>query len=171
MLGRAVAGRGHGHVARLGLGQRDEFRQRLGLHRRVDDEHQRHRAHDGHRREALFHVIGDAAAVQGGVDGMAGQRAHQQGVAVGLRLGDLVRADVAGGARAVLDDHRLAQRARQFLRQHAADHVGRASGRIRDDQADGLVRVRVGRQRRGGNAGTEGQQGKQNGTARPQTQV
>ncbi|MNV70589.1 hypothetical protein D3C71_1635630 [compost metagenome] len=90
---------------------------------------------------------------------MAGQRAHQQGVAVGLRLGDLVGANVARRARAVFHDHGLAQRARQFLRQHAADHIGGAPRRVRHDQADRLVRVGIGGQGRGGHAGTQGQQG------------
>ena len=86
VLGRAVAGRAHGDVARLGLGQGDQLRQAGGLHGWIDHEHQRHGADDGHRREALLDVVGDAAAIQGGIDRMAGQRAHQQGVAVGGAL-------------------------------------------------------------------------------------
>jgi hypothetical protein len=54
--------------------------------------------------------------------------------------------DAATCARLVLDDDGLAQRLREFLGDDAAEDVGEASGRPRDDELDGLRRP-VGRAR------------------------
>jgi hypothetical protein len=76
------------------------------------------------------------AAVEMWIDRDLAVRKQPYRVAVGRRLGDQLGGDVAVRARPVLDDHRLAERLRQLLRQHARRDVGRAAGRDRNDEAD-----------------------------------
>jgi hypothetical protein len=57
-------------------------------------------------------------------------------VTVGLGLGDVFHADIAVGAGAVLDHHRLAQRAGQIVANHARCDIGRTAGRERNDEMD-----------------------------------
>jgi hypothetical protein len=68
-----------------------------------------------------------------------GHCAHQERVAVGRGLGDDLRAEVAARAGAVLDDDLLAEPHRELRREDAADDVGGAAGRERDDHRDDLV--------------------------------
>ncbi len=80
---------------------------------------------------------------QGAVDG------EQKRVAVGLGLGDRLRADDGVGARPVVDDDLLAEVLAHLLADQAAEHVGRTARRERHDQGDraggvGLRRARVG---------------------------
>jgi hypothetical protein len=69
------------------------------------------------------------------IDGVGRRRREQQRVAVGLGVLDLDRADRAGGAGLVVDDHGLAQKSRHLLRGLAADDIGRAGRRERHDEA------------------------------------
>jgi len=62
---------------------------------------------------------------------------HQDGVAVGSRLGDRVRADRAARPAAVLDHRGLAQGLGHALRDQARDDVGRAARGERNDDAHG----------------------------------
>jgi hypothetical protein len=73
-------------------------------------------------------------------------RAHHdhQRVAVRVGLGGRRRADHRSGARAVLDDDRLAPVFLHALRDHAPEHVDRAAGRIRHDDPDRLLGISVG---------------------------
>ncbi len=97
----------------------------------------------------------------------AGQRAHQQRVAVRRRLGDQVRADIASGACAVVDHDLLAERARQALGQRTADDIGGTAGRVRHHEADRLVGIVVGRgQGRGQQKAGASQRRQQQGAAR-----
>ena len=66
-------------------------------------------------------------------------------VAVGRRARHHGHAGIAAGAGNVLGHDLLAEALRQFLRDDARDHVGRAAGRERHDQADGLCRIALGR--------------------------
>ncbi len=59
---------------------------------------------------------------------------HQQRVAVGLRLGDQLRADRGTGTRPVVDDDLVPDRFRQPLSQYSARHIGRSAGRKRHHQ-------------------------------------
>ena len=52
-------------------------------------------------------------------DGMCAGGTHQYRIAVGLRGGDDLRADDAGGARAVIDHESLAECRGQLLRHDA----------------------------------------------------
>ncbi|KAG0923338.1 hypothetical protein G6F31_019549 [Rhizopus arrhizus] len=71
---------------------------------------------------------------------MRGDGAAHQRVAVRRRLGHIVRPQGRPRARLVFHHHRLAQALGQFLPQCARQHVGRAAGRERHDQLDGLGR-------------------------------
>src|SRR5439155_10224098 len=57
-------------------------------------------------------------------------------VAVGRGPGDGLHADVAGGAGAVIDDHRLPEAFGEFLRNDARRDVGRPAGRKGNDHAE-----------------------------------
>src|SRR5262249_9441921 len=52
-------------------------------------------------------------------------------------------AEIATGARLVLDDHRLAERAAQFVGDHPRLRVGAAAGRERHDDAQRVRRPRL----------------------------
>ena len=91
---------------------------------------------------------------------------QQHRVAVGLGLGRQAHADAAAGAGLVLDDHRLAQLARQRLGHGSRHEVGQAARREGHDHGDGArrpVALRSGQQGRGGDQGA--QQGFQGGAA------
>src|SRR5262249_20399244 len=66
--------------------------------------------------------------------------------AVGCRLRDLLGGDVAAGAGAVLDDHRLAYELRELLRHRPRREVGAAAGREAHDHANRPNGIRVCRQ-------------------------
>jgi len=61
---------------------------------------------------------------------------EEQRVAVGRGARDRLGADVAARARAVLDDHRLAELGLELRLQDAGDEVDQAAGRIRHDNGD-----------------------------------
>ncbi len=87
-----------------------------------------------------------------GVDGRADRQrtdvAQQQRVVVAARLRHEGGADVAVGARTVVDDHRLAQRLAQLLADQAGDDVRRPAGGIGHHQPDRPVRPGIGCQGR-----------------------
>ena len=66
---------------------------------------------------------------------------EQQCVAIGWCLRHDLRADDAAARRPVVDDERLAEPLAELLRQHAADRVGAAARRERDDQAHRALRI------------------------------
>ena len=73
-----------------------------------------------------------------GIGDERGRGREQEGVAVGRRARRRLRADRVAGARPVLDDDLLAERARQPVAEQPADDVGRAAGGLRDDELDRL---------------------------------
>ena len=124
-----------------GPGVGNEFPQRLDRHRRVNHEHQRHGAHDCNRHQVFFEAVLDGRFFERRIDRVRGHRAQQQGVAVRRCLGDSVRADIAAGTAAVVDDDALTHNSRQPLRHHPADHVCGAARREWHDQPDRLVGI------------------------------
>jgi hypothetical protein len=88
----------------------------------------------------------------GGRNDREARRHHQQRVAVGRRLGDRIGADHAAGGRAIVDDHRLPERALEIGAHEPRHHVVEAAGRERHDQPDRTARIvlrrRNGRHRR-----------------------
>lgn len=79
---------------------------------------------------------------------MGGVGAHQQCVAVGRAAGDLLGADAAERAGAVLDQHGLAERVLQMLADQPRDIVGTGAGRERHDDLERPLREIVGRESR-----------------------
>src|SRR5262249_2788366 len=70
------------------------------------------------------------------VDDERGRRRREQRVAIRVGLGDRLGADIAGGADAVLDHHRLSPLLRQPVGEDARHHVGGAAGGKRHDDLD-----------------------------------
>ncbi len=139
---RAVAGRRVGQLARFALGQLDQVGDVLGRNLGVDGHDVRHGGQVRDGREVLL-AVERQVRVDGRVDAVRADGGDAQDVAVGRAAGDEGAADRTAGAAAVFDHHGLAQFLAQLVGEQAADDVGRASGRERNDQADGLGRIRV----------------------------
>ena len=148
MRRRAGAGRAERQLAGICFRVRDQFGGTAHRHVRIDHQDVGRRGDQRHRCELARHVECAALSARERQD-RAGRR-HQQRVAVGRRSDHLPRADHAGRARPVLGNHRLAPHGLQAGREHAAEHVGRAAGRERHDDADLPARkaLRVRRRRR-----------------------
>jgi hypothetical protein len=97
-----------------------------------------------HRLEVLQRV--ERHLHQARADHVRGEH-HQERVAVGRRLGDLLGADHGVGPRPVLDDHRLLERFRKPRRHGARHDVGRAA-LVGNDDAHRLVGISLRMQRR-----------------------
>ena len=114
----------------------------VGVELRARHQHQLRGDDLRHRDEVPDHVERQRA-----VDRRADRLAVgvlQDRVAVGRRLGDRVGRDVAGGARPVLDDHRLAERLGDLGAHHAGERVDGAAGDERHEDAHRLVGVGLG---------------------------
>jgi hypothetical protein len=135
-VGRSDTGRAKIQRPRLGLGERDQLADILRLHRRIDDQHDRHRGNHRHRSKG-FSGIEWQLLVEGAVDGQRRRRGQQQGVAIGLRARDRLGADIAAGPATVLDQEILAVPLGQLLRDDTGDDVVGAAGRERHDDLDG----------------------------------
>lgn len=143
-LGDQVVGNAHTGGA-VGGGRRLlevvlQLGQVVGRHVLVDDDHVG--LHRGQRdgRE-VGRLVAGALGVEHVGDGHGAGRGDADGVAIGLRLRQAVRHDVAARARQVLDHDRLAQALRQRLGQQARQRVGGAAGRETDQQAHRLGRL------------------------------
>ncbi len=148
MRGRAVALRRRIDLAGIGLGVGDRLRHGLG--RKLGCDHQRVRNARQHRDLLELSGIEIEPRIEVLVDDQRRRRRRQERIAVRLRLVDELGADIAGGARAVLDDDRVPPLAREPLGHDAWHDVGRAAGRERHDDLDRARRIilRAGRRRR-----------------------
>ena len=88
------------------------------------------------RREFALHVHRRPAGVQHRIDREVAGGAEQDGVAVGIGLRDALGRDQAVGARAVLDDHGLAEPLRHLRRHQPRQDVDAAARRKSDDDPD-----------------------------------
>ena len=141
----AGAGRSIGESSGLGAGQFDQLAQVLRRHRRVGDHEDTRVAKFGDRREIAQHIE-TRLCVDVRVDDDGAVIAEQQRVAVRRALGDQFRADVAGRARPVFDDHRLAETRAELVGDRARAVVGNAARGERNHDAHCLCRpLRVGR--------------------------
>src|SRR5262245_22429688 len=68
---------------------------------------------------------------------------HDERIAVWRALRDELGGEVAAGADAVLDHHRLSQARLQAVREQARRNVHRTASRVRHDQVDGTRRPRL----------------------------
>src|SRR6266536_4468108 len=132
---------GHAVVetARLGLRERDQFRDRGGGELRACHQHELGGDELRHRDEVAHDVEGERA-IDGGADRRA-VRVLQDGVTVGRRFRDGVGGDIAARPRTVLDDDRLAQRFGELGADHASERVDSAAGDEGDHDADRLARI------------------------------
>ncbi len=138
MLRAAVAGSRVIDPAGLRLRRGDQLGHRIHLQVRVHDEHVGTRGDARHRHERRQRVVLERL-VQPGADDMRGRR-EKPGIAVGLRLGDVIGADGAAGAGPVLHEGRAAELRAQLRREDARRHVGETAGAERYHDADGLRR-------------------------------
>ena len=125
--------------ARLPLRQFEQFRQRLHAEPGIGDQRLRHARDDADQADILRHPVGHGRLGVRDDDERAAVDDAER-VAVRRRLDRVVRADHAGAARAVLHQHRLAQRVRELRRVEPGDDVVRPARRIGDDRADRPVR-------------------------------
>ena len=95
--------------------------------------------------------------------GVRADAADPHSVAVGLRVGDALRAGDTAGAADVFDHDLLAQNSAHALRHEPAEHVLRSTGRKRDDHGH--------RPRWIGLRPSEAQHSRQRGSARGQREV
>jgi hypothetical protein len=123
----------------IGLCIGDQFRNAVHRDRRIDLEHVGH-AEDAGNGSEVMQEIEFQIPVKRGI-GRIGGRREQERVAVGRRFRDEFGADVAAGARFIVEHERLAEFFRKPLRKHASDHVGRAARRKSKHDVDGPVRI------------------------------
>ncbi len=135
MLRAAIAGRAIGQ-SRFRFGVGNELGQRFCRDRRIDDQRKGHAGDEADRRKILHGVIGQLL-VERLVDGKRGRGRHQQRVAVGLRFGDLVRAQRRAGAGLVLDNHGGGKTVLELVGDQSAKQIGGSSGGVRHDHLDG----------------------------------
>ena len=144
--------------AGVGLEVGNEAGHVLGRVLRAHHEEDQHARRGGHRHDVLGRIERHPG-VDVRVDRHHAAGTEQQRVAVRCRLGDHVAAQVAAGAGAVLDQHRLAQRVLQGLGDDAGDDVGGAAGREVDHHLDGLGGPGLGLHVGGGSGGEHAERG------------
>jgi hypothetical protein len=76
-------------------------------------------------------------------DAVGGDGVQEEGVAVGLRLGDLRSGDRAAGAGAIAGDDGLPEGVGELRADDARDEVGSAAGRHRDDELQRSIWIAV----------------------------
>ena len=132
---RADAGDADVEFAGIGFGVGDQFLQVVHRHLGIGREHQRRLPHQDDRREGAVGVERHVLVHEAVGDQHAGRREHQR-VAVRLGLGGEGGANVAVGARAVLDHDLLAELRRQRGRDPPGRNVDRAAGAKRHHHGD-----------------------------------
>ena len=145
MKDRAQPGRTVGVFARVLPDQRDETLDVVCRHRRMNPEHRRRHADLRDGREIAHRVVRHLV-VEARIDGVGGDRRHQQRVTVRRGLGDHVGADVAARPGLVLDEELLAQEVAHLGPDDARDRIGRSAGREGHHDADrfgGILIVRL----------------------------
>ena len=142
MAQRAHARHAGAEGAGLGADLGEEVGEIVHAHLGVGHPDRRHCHQVGNRGELGAQALG--AGVEQGVDGHGADGGHAHGVAIGRGLGHGFGAYQPARAAAVVDHHRLAQRAAHALGQHPRDDIGGAAGCKRHDQLDGLAWIVVG---------------------------
>ena len=127
------AGMAVDEVFALGLGEADEFIERLERRLRARDQHIRCKIGQADIAEAI-HVVRQLLDMRLCREGIV--RRQREGVAVGRSPAELDEAERAGGAGFVDDDHRLAQDLADFVLQRARHDVGIAARRKRHNHVD-----------------------------------
>ena len=102
---------------------------------RIDDQREPDIAGQRDGGEVLLQIKA-GLGLQAHVDGVARERSHQQGVAVGVRPRDGRGSQTSGSAWSVLNDHALTNGVRHLLGNDAADDVRRTTRSIGHDERD-----------------------------------
>jgi hypothetical protein len=134
--------RGEVELAGLRAGKRDQLVYVADRQRRMHHQHRGDVRDERDRREVGDRVEGHAR-VQELVHRVRAHRAEEERIAVGRRARGRLGPDVAGGAGAILDEHRLAPLLSHLLRDHAPEDVGGAARRPRYDHAHRLRWIRL----------------------------
>ena len=134
MRAGARPGIGQGELVLLLAQVGDQLLRVAGRQVGAGDHGHRHVGDPADRGEGGGRVVGQLA-VERAAGGLA-DMVHQDGVAVGVGLGDAGGAQGTAGAADILDDHLLAQGLGHRLGDQAADRVGGAAGGERDDHGD-----------------------------------
>src|SRR5215471_15312803 len=121
-------------LAWIYLGISNELRNRLGWNRGMN-RHDVSRAQQARDRFNITNEIEIKLGIERRVDSVR-RRDEKECVAVGGRPYDRLRADIAAGARPVLDHELLAEPLRQPLTDQAGDNVDRSASGKADDDAD-----------------------------------
>ena len=127
-------------LARLGLDERDQLLEGIGLDRRVHGQKQRRARGERDGNEILVGVVGKLG-IQERVDRVGRVVRHQQRIAVRRRLRHVFRAQDAVRPGLVLHDELLAPALGEFLPDEARDRVRQTARRITHDDAHGFFRV------------------------------
>ena len=136
VLVRADARGRAAHAGRF-LHRGDQLGHRIHLERGVHGEHLRLAPEQAHRHQILEEVDVQLQHMRRACHVVVGE---QERIAVGRRLDRGVDADRAAGAGAVLDEHLLAEPARDVFAGEPRDEVEPAAGRERHDEAHRPVR-------------------------------
>jgi len=130
---RACPRRAEAVFAGIGLDELDQLLDRLRRHGGVDGDDGGGRDGEGDGFEVVNRVVGQARE-QRRIDHMGAER-EQDCVAVGRRFRHLGSADIAGGARDVLDIDLLAELLGKLLRHEPREGVGHPTRRKGHDRA------------------------------------
>ncbi|MNL32333.1 hypothetical protein D3C87_1541780 [compost metagenome] len=133
----------------MGLGIRNQFG-RGGERRILGGDQHRRRAHRLQNRREVLHRVIRQLLVKMRILRVGNDDGVQQGVAVGLGAGHVLRADHGAGARLVVDDDGCARLLRHLRRQHARQGIRSRAGRERHHHAYRLARCGPGVGLRGG---------------------
>ncbi len=144
-----------GAGARRRVGQRhallllvgDQVGERLHAELRIDHHHDRRPAQIGDVGEVLDRIVA-RIGIDDRRDHMRRDAGDHEGVAVGLHMGRLLRADDAAGARLVLDEELLLESLGQLFGDDAAKGIGAAARREGRDDLDRPRRPLLGGRRR-----------------------
>ena len=124
----------------------DEIADRLHRKIRIHGNSQRSDGNKRNRREVADRVVWKILD-KGRID-RVGHRCKEQRVTIRISPGHGARPQHLCAAAPVVDRNRLLELLFEFLRERPSDDVGRAAGRIGDDQPDGARRIILSRSRR-----------------------
>ncbi len=157
--GGADPRRAVGDLARLSFRERDQLAhvrdgELVARDQRLVDAHEA-----GDRRKVFLDVVAELLrGIERLIERKGPRLGHQQGVAVGDRSGDGLRAQHVGAAALVLDDYRLIPHLGQPLPDRPRHHVGDAARRRRHIDGDRLRGVRLRMERRAEQAAQQDRQ-------------
>ena len=148
MRRRSRARRAELHLGLVGLRVAHELLEVLRRKILADGQQDRHLGEQRNRREVGLRIV-ERPLVERLALGMGADCADAERVAVRLGVGHALGAGHAAGAADVLDHHLLAEQFAHPRADDAAEHVGRAARRKRDDHVDRAGRVVLRRRARG----------------------